>query len=66
MNNMPIIFKGSRGKAVEVWQVILNLEPTGYFDDLTMQATEEFQKEHNLVVDGIVEKFTWALGLGTL
>ena len=63
---MPIIFKGSKGKAVEVWQVILGIEPTGYFDDATMLETEQFQREHRLVVDGIVEKFTWAAGLGTL
>lgn len=63
---MPIIFKGNEGKAVEVWQVILGMKPTGLFDDLTKKATEKFQKEHNLVDDGIVEKFTWAAGLGTL
>lgn len=64
--DMPKLKKGSKGKAVKVWQLILGIDQTGTFDDKTLEATKAFQKKHKLTVDGIVGKFTWSAGLGTL
>ena len=64
--DMPKIKSGSKGKAVKVWQLILGIDQTGTFDDETVEATKAFQKKKKLTVDGIVGKFTWSAGLGTL
>ena len=63
---MPTLKKGTKGKAVEIWQKILGIEETGSFGNKTLEATKEFQKQHKLTVDGIVGAFTWSAGLGTL
>lgn len=63
---MPTLKKGSKGKAVEIWQKILGIEETGSFGAKTLEATKAFQKKHKLTEDGIVGAFTWSAGLGTL
>lgn len=63
---MPVIKYGSKGKAVEVWQVILGIKVTGLFDINTENATKKFQAKCGLVEDGIVDSFTWSKGLGEL
>lgn len=66
-DDMPIIKHGSTGKAVKIWQIIVGVKDVnGIFRDVTEKATREFQKKHGLKVDGIVGKFTWSAGLGTL
>lgn len=64
--NMPIIKKGSEGKAVKMWQVILDVTVDGKFGPQTEAATKAFQKKHKLKEDGIVGGFTWSAGIGTL
>lgn len=63
---MPTLKKGSKGKAVKVWQVILGIEVTGSFGENTDKATKDFQKKNKLEADGVVGKFTWSAGLGLL
>lgn len=64
--DMKTIQKGSTGRAVRVWQIIVGVSPNGEFNDKTVAATKKFQKEHKLTVDGIVGKKTWNEGLTTL
>ena len=61
--NMPTIKKGSRGKAVKIWQVIVGVEVDGLFGPDTDRATKVFQDDHGLYIDGIVGKNTWKAGL---
>lgn len=64
--SLPTIKSGSKGKAVAVWQIIADAKPDGYFGAETIKATEIFQKENGLTVDGIVGEKTWAKGLSSL
>lgn len=64
--DMPTIKKGSKGKAVCIWQIVLGLTADGIFGDKTVDATKTFQKKHYLTVDGIVGKNTWIAGMKTL
>lgn len=64
--DMPVIRRGSRGKVVQVWQIIVGAEPDGIFGADTERLTRIFQAKHNLEVDGIVGRMTWAAGLGSL
>lgn len=64
--NMPVIKKGSKGKAVKVWQVIIGAAIDGEFGKKTEDKTKEFQKEHGLKADGVVGKYTWSKGLGSI
>ena len=64
--NMKTIQKGSTGRAVRVWQIIVGVSPNGEFNDKTVAATKKFQKEHKLTADGIVGKKTWSEGLTSL
>ena len=64
--NMKTIQKGSTGRAVRVWQIIVGVTPDGDFGDKTLTATKKFQKEHKLTADGIVGKKTWSEGLTSL
>ncbi|MBR1855436.1 MAG: glycoside hydrolase family protein [Lachnospiraceae bacterium] len=64
--DMPIIRRGSRGKVVQVWQIIVGAEPDGIFGADTERLTRIFQAKHNLEVDGVVGRMTWAAGLGSL
>lgn len=64
---MTTIRKGSRGVDVSALQQKLNLVPDGIFGPITDEAVRDFQKSHNLTVDGIVGAKTWAaLGVGSL
>lgn len=64
--NMPQIKRGSKGLAVKIWQLIIGVTPDGDFGPATEAATRKFQKSHGLDVDGIVGKFSWAAGLGSV
>lgn len=64
--NMKTIQKGSTGRAVRVWQIIVGVTPDGDFGDKTLTATKKFQKEHGLTADGVVGKKTWSEGLTSL
>lgn len=63
---MPTIKKGSSGKAVRIWQTIIEVPVDGAFGAKTQAATIAFQKAHGLVQDGIVGKNTWKAGLESL
>jgi peptidoglycan hydrolase-like protein with peptidoglycan-binding domain len=63
---MPLIKRGSKGKAVRIWQIIVGVNDDGDFGPATEAATRKFQKAHGLDVDGIVGKFSWAAGLGSV
>ena len=60
---MRQIKKGSTGKAVKLWQVIVGVEVDGEFGPLTDVATRAFQSKRKLEVDGIVGPITWKAGL---
>lgn len=60
---MREIKKGSRGKAVKVWQIIVGADPDGVFGAKTDAATRDFQRRKGLTVDGIVGKNSWKAGL---
>ena len=60
---MPIIKMGKVGKAVKVWQEIIEVDPDGEFGVKTHNATIAFQKAHGLEVDGEVGPMTWGAGL---
>ena len=65
--DMPLIKKGSKGKAVKVLQVILgNLSVDGDFGWKTLNATIDFQKAHGLDPDGEVGPKTWRALFATL
>lgn len=64
--DMPTIRKGSKGKAVKIWQIIIGftgVELDGDFGKKTDAATREWQKRNGLAVDGIVGKNSWKAGL---
>ncbi len=64
--DMKTIQKGSTGRAVRVWQIIIGVTADGEFGANTVTATKKFQKEHGLTADGVVGKITWNKGLTTL
>ena len=61
--NMPTIKKGSVGKAVKIWQIIVGTTADGIFGAKTETATMKFQSKNKLAADGIVGKNTWKAGL---
>lgn len=63
---MPTIKKGSTGKAVKIWQIIIGVEADGDFGSKTKTATIEFQRKYKLAQDGVVGENTWNVGLETL
>ena len=63
---MRTIKKGSRGKAVKIWQIIVGAEPDGIFGAKTEAATKEFQERKKLTVDGIVGPISWKAGLNSV
>lgn len=63
---MDTIKKGSRGKAVKIWQIIIGTNPDGIFGTETEAATKAFQGRQGLSVDGIVGIHSWKIGLESI
>ncbi len=63
---MDTIRRGSEGKLVKIWQIIVGVNPDGIFGTGTETATRAFQKQHALSVDGIVGNQSWKAGLKSL
>ena len=67
---MTSIKKGSKGKAVKVWQIIIGAKPDGDFGEDTRKKTIAFQKKvfpnDKDQWDGIVGDKTWKAGLGSI
>lgn len=63
---MPTIRSGSKGKAVQVWQIIVGVNPDGKFGPQTLAATRMFQIRNELSVDGVVGPKTWKKGLESI
>lgn len=61
--DMKQIAKGSKGKAVQIWQIIVGVDPDGVFGSDTYNATVAWQKAHGLTSDGIVGRMSWKRGL---
>lgn len=64
--NMQTIRKGSKGKSVKIWQVILGYTGTkidGDFGSGTEADTKKWQNAHGLDDDGVVGKKSWKAGL---
>lgn len=64
--NMQTIRKGSKGKAVKIWQVILGYTGSkidGIYGSGTEADTKTWQKAHGLTADGIVGTKSWKAGL---
>jgi len=55
-----LLMFGSTGSAVAFVQRLLGLPVTGVFGARTLRAVFAFQRNHHLVVDGIVGPITWA------
>lgn len=64
--SMTTIKKGSKGKAVKIWQVIVGTTVDGSFGDSTVAKTKAFQKKHKLTDDGVVGDKTWKAGLESI
>lgn len=63
---LPMLQKGSKGKAVKVWQTIVGTTADGDFGNNTKNATISLQKSAKIGQDGIVGKDTWTVGLNSL
>ena len=57
--SMNTIKKGSKGKSVKVWQIIIGTTADGNFGSGTENMTKTWQKNHGLMADGIVGKNSW-------
>ena len=64
--SMNTIKKGSKGKSVKVWQIIIGTTADGIFGSGTESMTKTWQKNHGLTADGIVGKNSWKAGLESL
>ncbi|MCM1090538.1 MAG: glycoside hydrolase family protein [Butyrivibrio sp.] len=64
--NMKTIRRGSRGKAVKLWQIIIDANPDGIFGADTERLTRIFQAGHGLESDGVVGHMSWTAGLGSV
>lgn len=64
--DMTTIKRGSKGKAVKVWQIIVGAAADGTFGGGTESATKNWQKNHGLTADGIVGPKTWKAGFESL
>ena len=64
--NMQTIKKGSKGKSVKVWQIIIGVTADGNFGSGTERMTKTWQSNHGLTADGIVGKMSWKAGLEAL
>ncbi|HET9932317.1 MAG TPA: peptidoglycan-binding domain-containing protein, partial [Polyangiaceae bacterium] len=56
----PVIFRGSRGPAVALWQAAIGVGADGIFGPATETATRSWQAAHNLSADGVVGPASWA------
>lgn len=63
---LPILRYGDTGKAVKMWQMVLELTQDGEFGKDTLAATLQFQRASDLDDDGEVGPLTWAAGLKTV
>ena len=63
---LPTIKRGSQGKAVKIWQLVINATPDGVFGPITEQLTRQAQARLNVEQDGIVGPKTWTAGLNTI
>lgn len=61
--DMPLIKKGCKGKAVQIWQIIIGVKDDGIFGENTERATKIFQTRYGLESDGIVGENSWKTGL---
>jgi hypothetical protein len=64
--DLPLLRSGSKGKAVAVWQIIVDAIPDGEFGANTIKATKIFQGSKGLEADGIVGFRSWTAGLESL
>lgn len=64
--NMRMIKKGSQGKAVKIWQIVIGENADGIFGDGTERSTKAFQSKHGLSTDGIVGEKSWKVGLNSI
>ena len=64
--DMTTIKRGSKGKAVKVWQIIVGATPDGTFGSGTESKTKNWQASHGLTADGIVGAKSWKAGLESL
>ena len=64
--SMNTIKKGSKGKSVKVWQIIIGTTADGNFGSGTENMTKTWQKNHGLMADGIVGKNSFKSGLESL
>lgn len=63
---MDTIRKGSKGKSVKVWQIIIGVTADGDFGSGTKAATKTWQSNHGLTADGVVGSKSWKAGLESL
>ena len=67
VKDLPLLYYGSVGKAVKVWQVIVDANIDGEFGNETKTKTIEFQKKvfpgETSEWDGMVGVKTWTAGL---
>lgn len=70
MVELDILKKGSKGRSVKSWQILMNglgfrdkngnkLEEDGSFGGKTEYATNGFKRYYGLTIDGIVDSKTW-------
>ena len=64
--NMQTIKKGSKGKSVKVWQIIIGATADGNFGSGTEKMTKVWQESHGLTGDGTVGPKSWKAGLESL
>ena len=66
ISGMPILRKGSKGKAVQIWQIIVGTTPDGVFGDNTEAATLMFQTRYDIQIDGVVGPESWLYGINSI
>jgi peptidoglycan hydrolase-like protein with peptidoglycan-binding domain len=66
LEGLPVLRKGSKGKAVEfIQEIVCDEQVDGDFGPITLEKVMEFQRNNNLQVDGIVGKKTWITIINT-
>lgn len=58
--SLPLLRRDSKGPAVRLWQRIVGAKDDGVFGGVTERRTMEFQRDHRLLIDGIVGPATWS------